>query len=172
MNKGMAWGLIVAALIVGVFLGYYFEKTKLTKQMVGLQTEMQSQIDNAKMEAQKMAPTMPTSAPQSSAVALTMMESTKLGSVLADTKGMTLYTYDKDTGTTSTCYGVCAQKWPPYLSTGAGSTTLPANIGVTKRTDGTTQYTWMGKPLYYYAGDTKAGEVTGNGLAGVWHVVK
>ncbi len=169
MNKGMAWGLIIAALLVGAFLGYYFEKSKLTKQMVALQTDMQSQINNAKMEAQRVIPTIST-VPQS--VQLTMMETTKLGSVLTDPKGMTLYTYDKDTGSTSNCYGVCAKKWPPYLVSGSVMSTLPANLGETKRTDGTTQYTWNGKPLYYYVSDIKVGDVTGNGVGGVWHVVK
>jgi len=92
---------------------------------------------------------------------------------LTDAKGMTLYIYDKDSRNMSNCEGGCLKAWPPFLvSTGAATTSLPANLGTFKRTDGSMQYTWKGMPLYYYVSDAKPGDVTGDGVGGVWHVVK
>ena len=95
----------------------------------------------------------------------------KLGVIVTDPKGMTLYTFTKDKTGVSNCTGDCAQLWPPYIAksqTGTGS----ASITVIKRSDGTMQYAWKGMPLYYYAQDTKAGDTSGNGVGGVWSVVK
>jgi predicted lipoprotein with Yx(FWY)xxD motif len=96
------------------------------------------------------------------------------GTYLADGAGMALYTYAKDTGSTSTCYGGCATAWPPLLASDASSVTAGSGvtgaIGVTKRTDGTTEVTYKGAPLYYFASDTKPGDVTGDGVGGVWHI--
>ncbi|HEX5608773.1 MAG TPA: hypothetical protein VFX45_01635 [Solirubrobacterales bacterium] len=88
-----------------------------------------------------------------------------LGLVLVDSKGFTLYDFHKDKGTKSSCYGACAEGWPPLLTEGAPepSNGAMANmLGTTKRTDGTTQVTYNGHPLYTFAGDTKPGEANGN----------
>lgn len=98
----------------------------------------------------------------------------KLGSFLVDDKGMALYLFTKDTPNTSSCYGGCATAWPPLLTTGApvaGNGIDTAKLGTTKRTDGTTQVTYNGWPLYYYAKDKAAGDVTGQEVGGVWYVV-
>lgn len=100
-----------------------------------------------------------------------MMDNPKLGSIMTDTKGMTLYTFAKDTTGVSNCSGKCLQIWPPY-SAQSQTGTFPANISVIKRSDGTLQYAWKGMPLYYYAQDKKAGDATGNGFGGLWAVVK
>lgn len=97
--------------------------------------------------------------------------SSSLGTILTDTKGMTLYTYSKDTNGVSNCSAECLTAWPAYLAS-AKTSGLPANVSVIKRTDGTNQYAWKGMPLYYFLGDKKAGEVNGNGVGGVWSVVK
>ena len=95
---------------------------------------------------------------------------------LTDAKGMTLYTYDKDSGSTSTCTGGCATAWPPLLK--ADGATLTAGPGVTgklddsKRPEGTDQVTYNGKPVYFFASDSKPGDTTGDGVGGVWHLVK
>jgi predicted lipoprotein with Yx(FWY)xxD motif len=90
--------------------------------------------------------------------------------MLAAKNGMTLYVFDKDTGVASTCYDACAAKWPPYLGkTGAKMTT---GWSMTKRTDGKMQWTYDGHPLYFFASDKKKGDAKGDGLGGVWHVVK
>ncbi|MCL4359816.1 hypothetical protein M1555_00980 [Patescibacteria group bacterium] len=99
-----------------------------------------------------------------------MMQNGTLGRYMTDERGMTLYTYDKDTPGTSTCTGSCLTKWPAFSAT--ETTNLPANLSVITRPDGTKQYAWMGKPLYYWQGDKAPGDTTGNGIGGVWHIVK
>jgi predicted lipoprotein with Yx(FWY)xxD motif len=92
------------------------------------------------------------------------------GKVLADEKGMTLYTYDKDTKGKSNCSGECAEYWPPAK---ASADAKPAgDLTLIKRDDGTMQWADGGKPLYTFAKDKKPGDVTGDGKNGVWHVVK
>lgn len=94
------------------------------------------------------------------------------GAYLTDFAGMTLYTSDKDTTGVSTCYNTCAKVWPPYTSGATSQKGFPANISVITRTDGTKQFAWKGMPLYYFATDAKVGDITGNGVGGVWHIVK
>jgi predicted lipoprotein with Yx(FWY)xxD motif len=97
-----------------------------------------------------------------------------LGSFLVDSKGMTLYLYTKDTPNTSNCYSTCATYWPPLLTTGSptGGTGVTASmLGTAARTDGTTQVTYNGWPLYYYASDKAAGDTTGENVQGVWYVI-
>jgi predicted lipoprotein with Yx(FWY)xxD motif len=102
---------------------------------------------------------------------------TKLGTVLVDAHGRTLYLFEKDKGTASTCYGACAGVWPP-LATGstvmAGTGVAAAKLGSAKRSDGKTAVTYGGHPLYTYAGDSKPGAVQGQGLdqfGAQWYVV-
>lgn len=101
----------------------------------------------------------------------TMLDATK-GKYMTDFAGRTLYTFDKDTAGVSTCYNACATAWPAYASGAAAQGSLPANVTLVKRTDGTEQFAWKGKPLYYYATDAKSGDITGDGIGGVWHIIK
>jgi predicted lipoprotein with Yx(FWY)xxD motif len=97
-----------------------------------------------------------------------------LGSFLVDSKGMTLYLYTKDTPNTSNCYGGCAGYWPPLLTNGApaAATGVTASmLGTTRRTDGTTQVTYNGWPLYYYKSDKVVGDTTGENVQSVWFVI-
>jgi predicted lipoprotein with Yx(FWY)xxD motif len=92
---------------------------------------------------------------------------TPLGTVLTDGKGITVYLFEKDTGTKSTCYGACAAAWPPVLTTArpvAGPGARAALLGTVKRTDGKTQVTYAGHPLYYFSASTKPGQVKGQGV--------
>ena len=92
--------------------------------------------------------------------------SSSLGQILVGANGKTLYLFEADTSTQSTCSGACAQAWPPLTTTGApkaGSAASASLLGTTKRTDGTTQVTYNGHPLYYFVSDTKAGDTTGEG---------
>ena len=91
---------------------------------------------------------------------------------MADLKGMTLYIFDKDKIGVSNCYSDCATAWPPYLIGKIVPSTLPANVTIVKRTDGTSQFAWKGMPLYYYVKDAKVGDVLGDGVAGIWHIIK
>jgi predicted lipoprotein with Yx(FWY)xxD motif len=84
----------------------------------------------------------------------------------------TLYTYDKDSTnpTQSACDAECAMKWPPYRPR-EGERAV-RGYTVFKRTDGSLQWAYNGKPLYFYAGDQKVGDKSGDGVGGVWHAAK
>ncbi len=95
------------------------------------------------------------------------------GGVLVDySKKMTLYTYDKDpgNGTTSACSGPCAANWPPFIA-GASDKDV-AGFTKVKRDDGTLQWAYNGKPLYFWVKDQKSGDKTGDGFNNVWRVAK
>ncbi len=104
-------------------------------------------------------------------------EGQQLGTILFDLSGHTLYTFDKDKGGTSTCYGACAETWPPALTEGkprAGGEASPAKVGTTKRKDGTVQLTYAGHPVYTYSRD-RAAEIDGNGVesfGGRWFAIR
>ena len=95
------------------------------------------------------------------------LASTKLGKVLVDGNGRTLYLFEADKGTMSKCDGACASAWPPLTTSGkptAGAGVVAAKLGTAKRADGTTGVTYDGHPLYTYAGDGAPGQTTGEGL--------
>ena len=97
-----------------------------------------------------------------------------LGTYLTDGSGKSLYLYTPDTSSTSTCYGQCIAFWPPLLTTGApvsGTGATGGMLGTSPRTDGTTQVTYNGHPLYYFKGDKAAGDTSGQGKEGTWFVV-
>jgi predicted lipoprotein with Yx(FWY)xxD motif len=98
---------------------------------------------------------------------------TSKGTVLVNAAGHTLYWFAKDTATESNCNGSCATYWPPVIGTptAAAGASLPHGFGTIKRADGQIQATYDGHPLYTYAGDTTAGQISGNGLnasGGIW----
>jgi predicted lipoprotein with Yx(FWY)xxD motif len=101
----------------------------------------------------------------------------KLGTFLVDGKGRTLYLFQKDTSTKSRCSGACATAWPPLLTTGkpkASGSARKALLGTTRRSDGTTQVTYKGHPLYRFAQDMKPGDTMGQGVTAFgarWYAV-
>ena len=101
----------------------------------------------------------------------------ELGALLVNADGFTLYDFHKDKGGKSACYGACAGTWPPLITDGkpqAIKGAMPAKLGTTKRTDGTVQVTYAGHPLYWFSGDTAAGDTNGEGLTdfgGAWYAV-
>jgi len=102
-----------------------------------------------------------------------MTHSTSKGTVLTDAQGKTLYWFAIDTSTKSNCNGSCATYWPPVPGHAevASGTTLMHGFGTIKRSDGSTQATYSGHPLYTYAGDTAPGQINGNGKnlsGGLW----
>jgi predicted lipoprotein with Yx(FWY)xxD motif len=103
--------------------------------------------------------------------------STDLGTILVDAKGRTVYDFANDSGSTSTCNGACAQTWLPVAAPDALPASLPgvpAELGSTTRTDGTTQLTVGGHPVYTFDGDSGPGQTNGDGLTlngGLWTVV-
>ena len=90
------------------------------------------------------------------------------GGVLTAKNGMTLYVFDKDKSNQSNCNDKCAVNWPPYVGT---AETRPDNWQLVERTDGIIQWTYDGKPVYFFKGDTAAGDTNGDGKDGVWHVI-
>jgi len=94
-----------------------------------------------------------------------------------DAQGRTLYLWDADHGSKSTCSGACAQAWPPVTTTAtpkASGAVKASLLGTTKRADGSREVTYAGHPLYTFAGDTQAGQTTGqgsNGFGAPWWVV-
>jgi predicted lipoprotein with Yx(FWY)xxD motif len=93
---------------------------------------------------------------------------TSAGEILTDAKGMTLYTFDKDTAGTSNCYDECAVNWPPLIA--AAGATADDEYTLVERKDGTMQWAYNGKPLYLWKKDAKPGDMTGDGVNDVWHV--
>jgi len=100
----------------------------------------------------------------------TYMTDTSAGTIMTSPQGMTVYTFDKDQAGTSACYGDCAMKWPPLIA-GANAQEYGEMTLIT-RTDGQRQWAYDGKPLYTYHEDAAAGDVKGDNVGGVWHVVK
>jgi predicted lipoprotein with Yx(FWY)xxD motif len=102
---------------------------------------------------------------------------TKLGTILVDGSGRTLYLFEKDQPNQSSCSGGCAAAWPPAQSSGtpkAGSGAKASMLGTIKRGDGSTQVTYNRHPLYYYSGDSAPGQQNGQGLnafGALWYVV-
>ena len=95
---------------------------------------------------------------------------TDKGKTLVDVKGMTLYTFDKDTAGKSACNGTCAKLWRPALATAGASAS--GNLSIITRSDGSKQWAYKGKPLYTWSNDTKPGDTTGDGVKTVWHVAQ
>jgi predicted lipoprotein with Yx(FWY)xxD motif len=94
--------------------------------------------------------------------------------VLTNAKGFTLYWFAIDTPTKSNCNGSCTSYWPPVAGPATAGPGVTGKLGTIKRSDGSTQATYDGHPLYTYVGDTAPGEAKGNGLnlsGGVWHEV-
>lgn len=117
------------------------------------------------------------SSTHSGAATVSLAESPELGMVLVDSEGFTVYSFAKDEGTTSSCYGACAEAWPPVTVKGSpigGEGAISSELGTTKRKDGTTQVTYAGHPLYTFVEDKSPGEANGNGVTafgGEWNAL-
>lgn len=93
-------------------------------------------------------------------------DNSDLGEIITTSDGFTLYDFHKDKGAESSCYGACAEAWPPLL-TKSGNPQAQGGadrslLGTAKRKDGTVQVTYAGRPVYTYAGDTAPGDTNGN----------
>jgi predicted lipoprotein with Yx(FWY)xxD motif len=130
--------------------------------------------DDDTATAQEDQTTTTTTAAEQSGGTEVAVADTDLGSVLVDPDGKTLYVFDNDAGSTSSCEGGCATTWPPLATDGdpaAGDGVDAALLGTTERGDGTSQVTYDGHPLYTYAADTGAGDTNGQGVGGIWWVI-
>jgi predicted lipoprotein with Yx(FWY)xxD motif len=92
------------------------------------------------------------------------------GKVLAGENGMTLYTFKKDTKGVSNCYDMCAKNWPPLMV--SGDAKAEGAYSIVERKDGSKQWAKDGMPLYFWAKDTKTGDITGDGVGGNWDLAK
>ena len=96
--------------------------------------------------------------------------STSAGDVLTTPDGMTVYIYDKEAEGSASCYGACADDWPPVL---APADAKPfGDLSLVKRIDGTRQWAYRGKPLHLYHEDQAPGDAKGDNYEGFWHVVE
>jgi predicted lipoprotein with Yx(FWY)xxD motif len=151
---------VLVLVIIGLiaFITWYVFRTKSnTDTTLGNAATTQTEVskDNSKATAT----TPKTTA--ASQIVVTKTDS-KLGQYLADGNDKALYTYGADTTGVSNCAGSCLTDWPIYSAASAPAT-LPANVTVIKRADGSSQYAYKGMPLYYFSSDT-AGKVTGDGV--------
>lgn len=87
-----------------------------------------------------------------------------------DAKGMTLYTFDKDTSGVTNCYDKCAVNWPPFAA--AADAKAEGEWSLVDRKDGSKMWAYDGKPLYTFIGDKKAGDMAGDGKMDVWHIAR
>jgi predicted lipoprotein with Yx(FWY)xxD motif len=118
----------------------------------------------------------PSSASSSATGAGQVLKSASIGgvTVVADAKGLTLYLFVPDTATLSKCYGSCAQYWPPVFGTPKAGPGVTGQLSTIRRSDGTTQATYDGHPLYTYIGDSGPGQNHGNNITlngGLWKEV-
>lgn len=120
-------------------------------------------------------PSTSSSPPAASSSAATVKTAgSSLGQILVDGSGRTLYLYKPDTGTIPTCTGSCASTWPADTTSGKPQVNglSAALVGTTTRPDNqATQVTFNGHPLYYFSGDSKPGDVNGQGTMGIWFTV-
>ncbi|WP_377268253.1 SCO0930 family lipoprotein [Peterkaempfera sp. SMS 1(5)a] len=111
-----------------------------------------------------------------SAAAISTRKDAKLGDILVDGQGRTMYRYDKDTANppTSNCNDACAQAWPPVPASAANGAKVsdPSLLGEVTRADGSKQLTVAGWPMYLYAADSAAGDTNGQGVNQVWWAVQ
>jgi predicted lipoprotein with Yx(FWY)xxD motif len=107
-------------------------------------------------------------------VTLQLTSAAGFGSILTDAQGRSLYLFEQDTTSKSTCNVGCAPTWPALTVTGqpiAGDGVDSSLLGTTMRDDGTTQVTYAGHPVYTYSGDGAAGDTNGEGVGGIWFLV-
>lgn len=168
----ITWSIVTLAVVLG---GWYFWSSKPYSYAPSTMTEAPlSDIEST-------AVTSTTSAIQTGAAetttppsgnsgisTLALGSSAGLGQYLVAENGMTLYTSTGDKAGVSNCTGSCVTNWPPYTTTVQRALSVQAGIGgkvgTTARADGSQQVTYKGMPLYFWVGDTKAGETTGNGV--------
>ncbi len=93
---------------------------------------------------------------------------TAKGKALVDGKGMTLYTFDRDTTGKSNCNGPCLTNWPALAA--AADAKASGDWTIVTRSDGGRQWAYKGKPLYIFSKDSKPGDAAGDGVNNVWHI--
>jgi predicted lipoprotein with Yx(FWY)xxD motif len=119
----------------------------------------------------------PSTGSTGTSAATVAIASTNLGKILVDGNGKTLYLFEADKGSASSCYDSCLGVWPALVTSGSPLAGPGVNAGLlstTKRTDGSLEVVYNGHPLYYFSGDKQAGDVTGqdlNSFGALWFVL-
>lgn len=160
------WISVIIAVVVVLGLGYYFVMAKQSVNQGPANVTPETSTNSA-------VPATATKAPAAPSNNIYMMKTDAAkGTYLTDFAGMTLYTYEKDQSGVSNCKGDCTAVWLPYTSGATAQSQFPANITVIIRTDDRSkQFAWKGMPLYYFASDKSAGQITGDGVNG-FHIIK
>jgi predicted lipoprotein with Yx(FWY)xxD motif len=123
--------------------------------------------DGGSGSAATQAPT--TTAAQAASGTTVAVASSELGDILVDADGRTLYAFTKDKGDQSACSGQCTGNWPALTGSATAGTGVQASLlSTSMQANGKSQVTYGGKPLYYFAGDAKAGDTNGQGVGDVW----
>lgn len=162
MSKLLLPAIIIIVIIAGIY--WYMQKSN-TPSNTGSYGPQPTQTTTV-------STTSTTTTTQTMTNIITTKTDPQKGDYLVGQNGMTLYTFDKDTtANMSSCTGACANLWPPYTTTQV-PTNLPAGIATFKRADGTIQFSYKTKPIYYFANDKQPGDLTGDGYGGIWHIVK
>lgn len=163
MNKNvlvLGLGLVAVVVVVGGYLGRHRIKAMLMGPPPA--PVAMTPTDTA----------APATSPAMTTVSNNLLMTSSTGH-LTDPKGLSLYVFDKDTANSgaSACSGNCSQAWPAYTT--KTNTGLPTDVTAFQRTDDKMwQLAYKGWPLYHYASDVKAGDTTGDGVGGVWHLAK
>lgn len=156
MKRGWVWILIIIVIVILGYLGRH----QINALFAGYSAPSQSSYTS---------PVTSTTGSASGNIISTMSGSK--GNYLVGSNGMTLYVFDNDTKGVSTCTGSCAGIWPAY-TTSTAPATLPTGITTASATNGSTQFVYKGRPLYYYSGDQVVGDMNGDGIMGIWHIAK
>jgi len=123
------------------------------------------------------ATSAPSGAPEPPAMTTVSLRNSALGQILVDGSGRTLYLFEADRSSTSTCYGDCASVWPPLIASGtpiAGAGVNQSLLSTATRKDGQLEVVYNGHPLYYFVTDKQAGDATGQGISSFgadWYVL-
>ena len=166
--------VLIGGLVAAAFIAAACSTTSSAAGPYGAPNPAPSAAPSA---APVVAPSPPPAQPAAAGTAISV-GSTKLGQVLVDANGLTVYLFLADTTGASSCNSAaCVQYWPPVLTKGApqaGAGAAVSLLGTIRRADGTTQVTYGGHPLYLFVSDKKAGDVTGQGInafGAPWYVV-
>lgn len=162
---------IVVAVAVIILGGLYFMSMKSIQTEVYVPSNVGSNTSLVQTNTEQVK-----IVPVNAAPIITVSSSSKLGSYLVATNGMTLYAYAKDASNVSNCSGGCAINWPPYSPSAsqsiASNNSMNGQLSIITRADGVKQFVYKGVPLYFWKNDTKIGDTTGQGVAGLWSVIK
>lgn len=161
MRKGTPTVLIgIVIIIVAVVVGYaIFHKSSKTAMSTSPYTATSQPTTNNSNSSKPAS---------NSNTILQTKSNSSVGQYLADASGNALYTYGGDKPGISNCSGACVANWPIYQA--SSTTSLPSNVTVIKRSDGTSQYAYKGLPLYTFTSDS-SGQVTGDGVSN-FHITK